>query len=253
MVLHLFPWAAKLRNLIVNADIWQKLFNMNIILLHGAIGTKRQMKPMDVAFSATHQVYSYDFPGHGEHPAFEQDFSIEVFENWILKEINSMNGDIAILGYSLGGYVALRLALQLPDRIKAVMTFGTIFDWHPEQAQKQISMINPDKIKEKVPVFANHLQESHGEKWPNVLSQTHGLLHQLGNKPLLNSENLKEIKANCLITVGDRDAIVSIEESISTYRTIPNARMAVYPGTGHPFEKAPHDKIKKDFLELLQS
>ncbi len=224
---------------------------MNILLLHGAIGTKLQMSGLNEKFSSEHTVYSFDFPGHGEHPEMEQDFSIEVFENWISKEINNIEGDIAILGYSLGGYVALRLALAFKDRVKAVMTFGTIFDWHPEQAQKQIAMINPVKIKEKVPVFAEHLHKSHGEKWPKVLTQTHGLLKQLGDKPLLDSDNLKEIKANCLITVGDRDALVSIEESVITYKSIPNAQLAVYPLTGHPFEKAPHDKIKKDFLELL--
>lgn len=224
---------------------------MNIILLHGAIGTKKQMSGINTAISNEYKLYSYDFPGHGEQPEMEQDFSIEVFENWILKEINTMEGDIAILGYSLGGYVALRLALALPDRIKAVMTFGSIFDWHPEQAKKQIAMINPDKIKEKVPTFASQLHNNHGEKWPKVLTQTHALLKQLGDKPLLDSDNLKDIQAKCLITVGDRDALVSIEESIKTYKSIPNAKLAVYPETGHPFEKAPHDKIKKDFLELL--
>lgn len=224
---------------------------MNIILLHGAIGSKQQMSPLHSSLNSNHRVYSYDFPGHGEHSPFEQDFSIEVFENWISKEINSMEGDVAILGYSLGGYVALRLAIAYPEKIKAVMTFGTIFDWHPEQAVKQISMINPEKIKEKVPVFAAHLENTHGEKWPKVLSQTHVLLQRLGEKPLLDSANLSEIKANCLITVGDRDALVSIEESIHTYKSIPNASLAVYANTGHPFEKAPHDKIKRDFLELL--
>lgn len=224
---------------------------MNIVLLHGAIGTKKQMSGIHSAIGNEYKLYSYDFPGHGEQPEMEQDFSIEVFENWILKEISKIEGDIAILGYSLGGYVALRLALALPERIKVVMTFGTIFDWHTEQAKKQIAMINPDKIKEKVPVYASHLHESHGVKWPKVLTNTHALLQKLGEKPLLTVETLKEIKAKCLISVGDRDTLVSIEESVTTYKLIPNASLAIYPNTGHPFEKAPHHKIKKDFLELL--
>lgn len=226
---------------------------MNIILLHGAIGSKAQMHELNSVLSAEHQVFSYDFPGHGEHSEYEQGFSIEVFEKWISKEIENMKGDIAILGYSLGGYVGLRLALLYPDRVKAVMTFGTIFDWHPTQSSKQIAMINPDKIREKVPAFANMLLDTHGEKWINVLRQTHQLLEKLGNLPLLNDENLPKINARCLITVGDRDAIVSIPESIYAYKLIPNAGFAVYANTGHPIEKAPIDKMKKDFLELLAS
>ena len=224
---------------------------MNIVLLHGAIGTKQQMQGLSAEIKNTHQVYSYDFPGHGEHPSSENEFSIELFEQWISKEITAMEGDVAILGYSLGGYVGLRLALMHADKVKVVMTFGTIFDWHPEQAKKQISKINPTKIQEKVPSFAEQLHQTHGEKWPNVLINTHGLLEKLGNAPLLNEHNLPNIKAKCLISVGDRDALVSIEESIKTYKLIPGAQLAVYPETGHPIEKAPLDKIKKDFLNLL--
>ncbi len=224
---------------------------MNIVLLHGAIGTKQQMQGLSAQLKNEHHVYSYDFPGHGEHPHMENGFSIELFEEWISKEIDKMDGDVAILGYSLGGYVGLRLALKYADKIKVVMTFGTIFNWHPEQAKKQISMINPDKIQEKVPSFAEHLHNTHGEKWPKVLSNTHSLLQKLGDLPLLNEENLPNIKAKCLITVGDRDALVSIEESIQTYKLIPGAMLAVYPATGHPIEKAPIEQIKKDFLNLL--
>ncbi len=224
---------------------------MNIVLLHGAIGTKEQMAGLIAEMNNEHKVFSYDFPGHGEHPSMENDFSIELFEQWISREIEKMEGDVAVLGYSLGGYVGLRLALMHEEKVKVVMTFGTIFDWHPEQAKKQIAMINPSKIQEKVPSFAQHLQNSHGEKWPKVLSNTHGLLHQLGQSPLLNEENLPNIKAKCLISVGDRDALVSIEESARTYQLIPGTQLAVYPETGHPIEKAPLSKIKKDFLNLL--
>lgn len=224
---------------------------MNIILLHGAIGTKKQMANIKDALSTEHQIYAYDFPGHGEHPEMEQGFSIELFENWVSEVISTMDGDVAILGYSLGGYVGLRLAIQLPERVKAVMTFGTIFNWHPEQASKQISMINPEKIKEKVPAFAGMLAETHGDKWMNVLYQTHHLLEKLGAKPLLTEENLSQISCPCIISVGDRDALVSIEESYATYKSIPNAGFVVYANTGHPIEKAPGEKIKRDFFDLL--
>ena len=123
----------------------------------------------------------------------------------------------------------------------------------PEDRQQPINVQSDsaEKIKEKVPVYASHLHESHGEKWPKVLTNTHALLQKLGENPLLTAETLKDIKAKCLISVGDRDALVSIEESVATYKLIPNASLAIYPNTGHPFEKAPHHKIKKDFLELL--
>lgn len=45
------------------------------------------------------------------------------------------------------------------------------------------------------------------------------------------------------IMVGDQDNMVTLEESIEVYRSIPDARLAVLPDTKHPL-----DKIRTDLL-----
>ncbi|HEX2900608.1 MAG TPA: alpha/beta hydrolase, partial [Bacteroidia bacterium] len=39
------------------------------------------------------------------------------------------------------------------------------------------------------------------------------------------------------IGIGDRDTMVSLEETISAYRLLPNAQLFVMPNTPHPIEK----------------
>ena len=71
---------------------------------------------------------------------------------------------IDIFGYSMGGYVALWLARFYPDRVGKIFTLGTKLKWNDEEAEKEIKMLNPEKVELKVPAFAQQLAERHGEQ-----------------------------------------------------------------------------------------
>ena len=47
-------------------------------------------------------------------------------------------------GHSMGGYVALKLALKRPELVDRIITLGTKFNWTPEVAAKEVKMLNPD-------------------------------------------------------------------------------------------------------------
>lgn len=225
----------------------------NIILLHGAIGAKNQMKSIENELNALqHNVISLNFPGHGDEQECMDDFSIEFFAESVKPHIENLD-EVYLLGYSLGGYVSLYLYQFFPEKIKGIMCFGTIFDWSEEQAKKQVSQINPEKLKEKVPAFAEFLRKTHGDKWENVLWNTHKLLNKLGAKKLLDAAYLSSIEVPVIISVGDRDALVSLNESIETYKLLKNASLIVYPSTGHPIEKANAKKIASDFSALFSN
>ena len=59
-----------------------------------------------------------------------------------------------IFGYRSVGYVALNRAKKHPALVNKIMTLGTKFDWTLEAAKKEIQLLNPTKIEEKVPAFA---------------------------------------------------------------------------------------------------
>lgn len=215
-----------------------------LILLHGAIGSQAELKVMEELFSENFEVHNLNFPGHGSDPGINAGFSIEHFgdavENYIR---NTFKEPVSVFGYSLGGYTALSMALRSPELIDRVFTFATIFKWDPEQAQKQSAFLNAEKIEAKVPAFAAKLKETHGTKWKDVLTKTQGLLTALGDQPILTPEVLKTIGHKTCISVGDRDTIVSLEESIQAFQTLPEAELLVMPHTPHPFDKAPHHEL----------
>lgn len=81
---------------------------MNLLLLHGAIGSSEQLLPLRDALGSQHTIYTPDFSGHGSEPIKGSAFSIELFAQDTLAFLDQNNIEKTdIFGYSMGGYVAL--------------------------------------------------------------------------------------------------------------------------------------------------
>lgn len=210
-----------------------------ILLLHGAAGASTQLEPLAEKLKDSFNVILFNFSGHGGKPVPPEPFSIELFADEVLNLINKgrLNG-INIYGYSMGGYTALYLARNFPEKVNKIFTTATKFSWDETSAEKESRLLNPEKIVEKVPVFADMLSRLHyPENWKTVLKKTAEMMINLGKDPALNDEDFSKIENEILLSVGDRDNMVSAEETIHVYRLLKNGQLFIIPDTGHPFEK----------------
>lgn len=212
---------------------------MNLLLLHGAIGAADQLNPLATELKKDYTIHTLDFSGHGTKPFPEGPFSIPLFAKDVLQYMGGHQLEkTAIFGYSMGGYVGLYLARHHAERIDKLATLATKFQWNETIAQRETQMINPDKIEEKVPAFARTLEQRHQPKdWKTVLKRTADLLTNLGENPLLKPNDYPTITTPILLLLGDRDKMVSLEETQSTFKSLPNAQFGVLPGTPHPIEQ----------------
>lgn len=218
-----------------------------LILLHGAIGAKDQLERFIPELQGNYdQVIALNFPGHGGTPIPAEGLNIPFLSNGLLNYLHNHSLEsVDVFGYSMGGYVALHAAAQ-SNRFRKILTLGTKFSWSREIATKEKAMLNPEKLKEKVPGFAQALANRHApQNWEDVLHATAQLMEGLGQQPALNAEHLQAIKCKVLISVGDRDTMVSIDESLHVYRQIPNAHFAVLPGVVHPIEKVSVSEVQR--------
>ncbi|MES2593550.1 MAG: alpha/beta fold hydrolase [Bacteroidota bacterium] len=215
-----------------------------LLILHGAIGSSKQFEPLLPLLKNRFDVFTLDYSGHAGKPIPEGKFSIPLFAEDILNWMNHNTiKTIDILGYSMSGYVALYLAKHHPDRVGKIFTISTKFDWNPQGAAKEAGMLNAEKIEEKVPTFAKALAERHGQHWKTVLSKTAEMMIDFGNQPALTTADFAEIQHPVLVSVGDRDNMVSLEETVFIYRQLKNAQLLVLPQTQHPFEKMELERI----------
>src|SRR5688572_15290055 len=120
---------------------------MPLLLLHGAIGAASQFEKLTQLLQPDFEVFSLNFSGHGGKEIPEPGFNMPLFANDVLTFMEEKQLDkVDIFGYSMGGYVALYLALHYPEKVNRIMTLGTKFDWSPEIAAHETRMLNPLKI-----------------------------------------------------------------------------------------------------------
>jgi len=224
----------------------------NILLLHGAIGSSVQLEPLAELLTNNYKVNLLNLSGHGGKQIPDEQFSIEMFGEDVLYFIEKNKlGKINVYGYSMGGYVALYIARNFPDKINKIFTTAAKFDWNEESSLKESRLLNPEKIIEKIPKFAEQLSERHSaENWKQVLKKTAEMMINLGKNKLLKDVDFSLIKNEVLLSVGDRDNMVSIEETVDVYRKLQNGKLLIFPDTPHPIEKISAERLANE-IELF--
>ena len=222
-----------------------------LLLLHGALGAADQFASLALRLADRFEVLTLDFEGHGHSPPRGRPFRIEHFAMNVVELLEERRlSDVGIFGYSMGGYVALHLALTRPELVRSVVTLATKFDWTPESAAREGRMLEPATIEAKVPHFARALATRHPGGWQEVVLSTREMLASLGAAPLLDAERLATLDRPVRITVGDRDATVGVEESARIARALPKGELEVHPATPHPFEKAPVERLVRSITDV---
>ena len=218
----------------------------DIVLLHGALGASKQLVPLAEALSNDFRVHTLDFEGHGSVPPRKRPLRVEYMVANVRDFLHTSGISRAgFFGYSMGGYVALHLALQHPHLVERVATLGTKFRWNVETAAREAARLDPVTIRAKVPRFAEALAMRHGRAggWEAVLTRTAEFLRDLGENPLLTDVTLGQIRQPVRILVGDRDNTVSAEESAAVAGTLHNGSLTVLPETPHPIEQVAMDEL----------
>lgn len=224
----------------------------NLIILHGALGAKTQFNEIAEQLKSHFTVHSFDFDGHGTKSNTESEYSIEGFAQNLqdFMQENEIHRPL-IFGYSMGGYVALKLESQNPGSFEKLVTLGTKFDWTPESAEKEAKMLNAEKIEEKVPAFAAYLKSLHGEDhWKNVLAKTARMMLNLGNEPALTNDDFAKITLPVQLLRGSKDVMVSEGETIKTRERLPHADYLEIADWQHPINLVSPKELVQQLLSL---
>ncbi|MBS1493168.1 MAG: alpha/beta fold hydrolase [Bacteroidetes bacterium] len=223
-----------------------------LLLLHGAIGAASQFDKLKEELKDKFEIYSMNFSGHGGE-AMPEKFSIELFADDVIKFLEKNNLDnMDVFGYSMGGYVALYIASKFKNKLNRIFTTATKFDWNEESSVKESKMLNPAKIEEKIPAFAKSLEKRHAPgDWKVVLNKTADMMIELGKKPVLTNDVLEKIENDVLVSVGDKDTMVTIEETANAAGKLKNGKLFIFSETEHPIEKMNVKKLSDEITKFF--
>lgn len=224
-----------------------------LLLLHGAIGSLDQFIDLDRSLEDSFIVHSINFNGHGGSSMNSKPFSIKLFADEVLLFLNKHEIEtVHVFGYSMGGYVAMYLANHHPHRINKIITLGTKFKWDEATAIKENQMLQPEKIEELLPAFANSLQKRHAPNdWKTVLKKTADMLTDMGKNNPIKPKEFAAVHHQILLMLGDRDKMVTLDETHRIYKSLPHAQLAVLPNTQHPIEMVNIDRLVNEIKTFL--
>lgn len=232
----------------------RRKMNQKILILHGALGSAAQLNPLKSILEKSFEVHTLNFEGHGGRSFSERDFSIDSFTANVLDYLDENKiAQIDIFGYSMGGYVALNLALKAPSRVHRIFTLATKFAWSAESASKEVKMLDPVTIEEKVPAFAATLKERHAPlDWKEHLNKTAAMMLSLGNGDRLSIQDFRKIEHKVLLTVGSKDRMVSEEETQEVRKALLNGAFELLEGVKHPIEQVDLDLLAQQIKSFFE-
>lgn len=216
-----------------------------ILLLHGALNSSAQFDVLKTKIDKRHNVHTLNFSGHGGNMMPLNGLNFELFVNDILNYLDQNKIEkINLFGYSMGGYAALMFANKYPDRVDKIFTCSVKLKWDLESATKETEFLNPEKIIEKVPAFANNLMMLHGiNVWKNLLKSTSNMMMDLAKGKLLTDEDFTKFNQPILFALGDRDTTASLADTLAVFKTVKNSQLLVLPNSPHDFNKLNLDTL----------
>ncbi len=209
---------------------------MNLLLLHGALGTREQLNILSEVLPGV-RTHALEFCGHGERAIPDEGLSMEVFLRDISDAMQEAGWSEAhLFGSSMGGYAALLYASRFQEQVRSVVTLGTKLRWDRAGLDRELRLLDPQKMKEKVPQFAMELLAQHGaDRWEELVHATAQLITGLQEQPPLTHESFTKITCPVMLCVGDRDRTAVPEHTLEVARLVPRGATLVLPNTQHPF------------------
>lgn len=229
-----------------------------LLLLHGFTGSKESWRGVIPSLAKTWRVIAVDLPGHGQTIAPDDvtAYTMPVVAGQLARLIERAAGEPAhVLGYSMGGRLALYLALAHPAWVSALTLESASpgLEAEAERAARVASdeglaaRIERDGIEkfveewEKLPLFASQAQlPAHARaelRAQRLRNRPHELALSLrgmgtGAQPSLWGKIERSDRLSVNLIAGELDTkFVGINRRMQAL--MPNARLKVVAGAGH--------------------
>jgi pimeloyl-ACP methyl ester carboxylesterase len=219
-----------------------------LLILHGGLGSIDMFEPLLPTFTQSRQVIGIDLQGHGRSSLGNRPIRCEAIADDVavlLKRIGRAKVDV--LGYSFGGCVGLRLAVQHPVVVRRLAIASAPFSddgWYPElrAQQAQVSAAMLPMMKE-TPMYKSYVAVApKPDDFPRLLDAMGEMMRQKYDW----SADVAKLKMPVMIVFGDGD-MVRPEHEIKFYQLLggglkdagwnreamPRNRLAILPDVTH--------------------
>jgi pimeloyl-ACP methyl ester carboxylesterase len=180
-----------------------------LILLHGGYGTPEMFGDNLPLLAEGRQVIAVELQGHGHTADINRPLRYELMADDIAALIKHLGFERAdVMGFSLGGGVALQTAIRHPEVVRKVVLVSTVFarnGWYPEMNEAMAQMgVGTAEAMKPTPLYQIYARVApRPEDWPVLHTKMGELLRQDYDW----SKGVTALKMPVLIVAGDADGL----------------------------------------------
>jgi pimeloyl-ACP methyl ester carboxylesterase len=218
-----------------------------LVLLHGGLMTIGEMSTLLEPFAKTHKVIAVELQGHGRTADTDRPLKLETMGDDIAALLDQLDIPQAdLVGYSLGADVALRTAIQHPDKVRRLVVISSPYaksGWYPE-AQEGMGQVGSAMAESMMQTPTGKFSK----EWPEP-QRFPQFLDKLGKMMGASydwSADVKKLPMPVLLVYADNDSISQkhiaeffallgggVKEPGWMNTQLSKARLAIIPGYSH--------------------
>ena len=237
-----------------------------MVILHGMLGSSRNWQTAAQALGETYRVYCLDLRNHGESPWAEPHSFKAMVEDGVQWMDARLSERAVLVGHSMGGKVAMKLACENPKRLRKLVVVDIVPKPYPKTHDEEFAGMRaverrrPTSRAEAEAVLEDYVAEwgmrkflltnlvrSNGEeslRWAVNLDAIEPRLRELEKSPLSEEQRYQ---SDALFVMGGQSRYFEKEDIPLIRRHFPASAIEVIPDSGHN----PHFETRERFVEVV--
>jgi len=192
-----------------------------LLILHGGLGSIEMFGQILPALAKGRQIIAVDLLGHGRTALGDRPINPQAMGDDLAAVVKRLGQDtVDVLGYSLGGGVALRLAIQHPEVVRRLVLVSTPYaqdgfypEMLPQQAQLGAAMA---PMMKETPMYKSYVAVApRPEDFPRLLDRMGEWMRTSYDW----SEDVKKLKGPVMLVYGDAD-MIRLDHAVRFYQLL---------------------------------
>jgi pimeloyl-ACP methyl ester carboxylesterase len=206
-----------------------------LVMLHSGLGNiESSFSKVMPLFAGSRRVIAIEQQAHGRTADIDRSLSHEQMADDTAELLSQLEIEQAdFVGYSMGGAVALQLAVRHPAlaRKLAIVSGGYYnTEGYEPDTLDMIQRLGPNDPHWPADVTQGFQRFASAERWPAAVKRFHQVFSSFRG---VRQAHLRSIRAHTLLVTGDQDPMIRVEHTNQLARLLPHAELQVIPGAGH--------------------
>jgi pimeloyl-ACP methyl ester carboxylesterase len=203
-----------------------------LLMLHGFTLSGEQWEYFIPDLMKKYTVVVVDLPGHGNSQSEAISYSFSRMATLMLELLEALEIPQTFgIGHSAGSIILFHMALQAPEKIKAL----TLVAFAHKMSEEGINLLLHDKFEDADEEFQRFYKKIHpgGAKQIEAIFKHENALAQHPEDIDFLPEMLFPIQTPVLLVIGDRDFYFPMDFALKTYQNLPKASLWTIPAQNH--------------------